>query len=220
MANILVVSCHADDEVLGVGATIAEHSDKGDEVYLVSLCDRSMNHKLDLSQVERLRNCLSKVSSILGIKEIIYGELTDERMDLVKATDIIGKAIETYKPSIVYTHSDIDINQDHRVALHATSIATRTYQKDFVQKVYSYEVPSSTEQGVFSTRRFAPNTYVDVTNSINKKLEAMQVYTEEIFPYPYPRSQEGLLALSRVRGMEIGVEHAEAFELLREKVTL
>ena len=37
----------------------------------------------------------------------------------------------------------------------------------------------------------------------------------EIFPYPHPRSYEGLIALSRYRGLQAGVEFAEAYRVIR-----
>lgn len=220
MSRVLVISAHADDEVLGVGGTIALHFLNGDEVYLLSLCDRSMNHIRDGIEVERLRETLKKVSNILGIKEVIYGGLKDERLDLIEAIDVMEKVIDEYKPNIIYTHSNIDTNQDHRTALHATSISTRTYAKNFVEKVYTYEVLSSSEQGAFYTRRFSPNVYVDITRTIEKKKQAMSEYKKELFAFPYPRSIEGIEALAKVRGMEIGVHYAEGFELIRERVTL
>lgn len=220
MKNILVIAAHADDEVLGVGGTIALHSAHGDNVYLLSLCDRSMDHKRSDTEVERLRKSVYTVCSILGIKEVIFGGLEDENLDLVSSIDQIEQAIRKFKPNILYTHSDIDTNQDHRVALHATAISTRTYSEDFVEKVYTYEVLSSSEQGAFYTRRFNPNVYFDISNSITKKIEAMSVYKKEISSFPYPRSIEGIETLAKLRGMEIGVPYAEAFELIRERVQL
>ncbi|OHX40718.1 MULTISPECIES: PIG-L deacetylase family protein [Cytobacillus] len=220
MRNVLVIAAHADDEVLGVGGTIALHSARGDNVYLLSLCDRSMNHKRSEIEVNRLRKSVLKVCRILGIKEVIFGGLEDEKLELLSAIDQIEKAIGQFKPNIIYTHSDIDTNQDHRVTLHATAISTRTYSENFVDKVYTYEVLSSSEQGAFYTRRFNPNVYVEISDVIEKKCEAISVYEKEVSAFPYPRSLDGIDALAKVRGMEIGVPYAEAFELVRERIKL
>jgi len=41
MTRVLVLAAHPDDEVLGMGATIALHADRGDEVRVVCLTDGS-----------------------------------------------------------------------------------------------------------------------------------------------------------------------------------
>lgn len=218
MNNILVISAHIDDEVLGLGGTIALKSQSGNNVNLLSLCNRSTNHQTDDTEVTRLRGRLNEVTKILGIKETMFGNLVDEKVSLTDAIDVIEEAIDYFKPDTIFTHSDLDTNQDHRTVLHATSIASRTYSFNFVNSVYTYEVLSSTEQGAFYTQRFEPNVYVDISKVIDTKVKAMALYDKEVAPFPHPRSLKGIETLAKFRGMEIGVEYAEAFKLIRQKI--
>ena len=57
-----------------------------------------------------------------------------------------------------------------------------------------------------------------MTDTIEAKINAMACYRSEKKEYPHPRSAEGLCALGRLRGTNVGVGNAEAFELLMEKI--
>jgi hypothetical protein len=93
-------------------------------------------------------------------------------------------------------------------------MATRPGTIKELNKVISYEVPSSTEWSFSNV--FQPNLFeVLEQKHIEKKWEALKCYESEIFPYPHPRSYEGLIALSRYRGMQAGVEFAEAYRVIR-----
>jgi len=69
--NILIVAAHTDDEVLGVGGTIARHVMEGDKVFVCSLCDRATNHKYEEDVIQQLRKYAMKAAKILGIKKSI-----------------------------------------------------------------------------------------------------------------------------------------------------
>lgn len=218
--TVLVVAAHTDDEVLGVGGTIARYASQGDTVYVCSLCNRATKHKYDREVIESLKEMALKAAAILGIRETFFCGLPDERLDLVEAVDQIEKYIAQVKPDIIYTHHRGDTNQDHLTAFRATMIAARTTNKHRVSKILCYEVPSSTEQGPpFEEYAFIPNVFVDISDTLQLKLEAMQAYEGEIRHYPHPRSLKALIALAETRGVQAGLEAAEAFVLVREIVT-
>ena len=62
---------------------------------------------------------------------------------------------------------------------------------------------------------FLPNTWVDITKYLDKKLEAMGMYATQIKEFPHPRSLEAIESLAKLRGSTIGVHAAEAFSLIR-----
>ena len=63
--------------------------------------------------------------------------------------------------------------------------------------------------------RFRPTLFVDISDTLDKKIEAMRVYSGEIREFPHPRSPEALEAIARRWGSVAGFLAAEAFELLR-----
>jgi len=66
-----------------------------------------------------------------------------------------------------------------------------------------------------SSNAFIPNSFVDITATLDLKLVAMKSYRGEIREYPHPRSSEALTALARYRGAQAGVLAAEALVLRR-----
>ena len=63
---------------------------------------------------------------------------------------------------------------------------------------------------------FAPNTFVDISKYISKKIEIMKVYKSELKKHPFPRSEKNIRALATYRGSTSGCKFAESFMLLKE----
>jgi LmbE family N-acetylglucosaminyl deacetylase len=60
-----------------------------------------------------------------------------------------------------------------------------------------------------------PEAFVDISAVLGRKLDALAAYTTQARPSPHIRSPESVTALACLRGKEIGVDHAEAFKVLR-----
>ena len=121
---------------------------------------------------------------------------------------------EEFRPVIVFTHSEYDLNIDHKIIYNATITATRPTKKFIVKKVITFEVPSSTEWNF--SKKFVPNIFVDVTKELSVKIRAMKAYKNEIQRFPHPRSIEGLEVIAKRWGTVSGYKAAEAFCLIRE----
>ena len=81
----------------------------------------------------------------------------------------------------------------------------------------SYETLSETEFTSSSRENvFLPNIYFDISPFIEKKIEIMKIYKNEIMKHPYPRSISSIKAQARLRGSRIGSSYAEAFSLLQD----
>ncbi len=218
--NILVISPHMDDEVLGMGATIARHVHSGHKVYVCFIAHRVYNRKYDREKNQKEVQHALDVKKILGYEESEFFNLNDERLD-VAIQDILSpleKYIENIKPDIVYSNFYGDNHQDHRAVFQAVRVAIRPSAKVTPKKWLLYETPSSTEQSPpIIEGAFMPNQYVDVSDFINKKIDAYHCYETEKRDYPHPRSEEALRILTQKRGVEIGFEYAEAFMIMRDK---
>ena len=220
MKNVLVISAHPDDEVLGVGGTINKHVNEKDNVFVLFITDGASNVYPE-EKVNKLKESAKKCAKELGIKKTFYADLPNQLLDelpLLKIAQTIEKVIEEVKPSIIYTHSRMDTNQDHRVVFEATLIAARPLPESSVKRILSYETLSSTEWRVLPNQMFTPNYFVDISKYIDKKIKAFSCYTTEAKDFPHPRSAKGIRSLAEYRGISIGVEAAEAFVLIRELV--
>jgi len=223
MKTGLILAAHPDDEVLGCGGTIAKLADIGITIHVAFLADGVSSRMGDTGaqQAELLarRTAAQKACDILGVKSTFFGEFPDNRMDTIALLDII-KAIEvllvTHKPDTVFTHHAGDVNIDHQRVHQGVVTACRPQRGHPVKTLLCFEVPSSTEwQLPGSTPVFAPNWFVDISDTLERKLTALDAYAAELRAWPHPRSRQGVEHLARWRGATVGVVAAEAFALGR-----
>ena len=222
--NILVVAAHPDDEVLGCWGTIASLVQEGREVHIAILGEGATSRyqerdQADQSKVERLVSDSQKVSDLIGAKQVYNFGLPDNRFDTLPMLDvvkIVEKLVSEIEPSVIYTHHPGDLNIDHGVVFRATLTATRPLSGCPVRDLYAFEIPSSTEWsfGMYKPE-FRPNVFVVITDTVNVKIKAMQTYESESRSFPHPRSPEALRAIASNWGSIVGIEYAEAFELIR-----
>lgn len=221
--KILVVAAHPDDEILGIGATIAKHDISGDYCYALILGEgiTSRYEKRELADTKKLESLhcdTYEAAKIIGYKDVFFENLPDNRFDSVALLDIV-KIIEKYvddiKPDIIYTHFRNDLNIDHRKTFEAVLTATRPIGSEYVKEIYSFETVSSSEWNFSDYIQFNPNYFIDVTETLEKKIEAMKCYTNELKEFPHPRSNENLKNVASKWGSVISRKYAEAFQVVR-----
>lgn len=224
--TIAVVAAHPDDEILGCGGSMARHAQKGDDIHVLILAEgltsrrAKRNHLKQVKQLEDLKVQARAANSILGVQSIDFLGLPDNRLDSIDRLDIIKMVenfITKYSPQIIYTHHPGDLNIDHRVTQGATVTACRPQPNEQIATLLFFEVPSSTDWQVpNSAPYFMPNWYVDIGDTLHKKVEALALYSTEMREWPHARSLEAVEHLAGWRGASIGVEAAEAFFLGRQ----
>jgi LmbE family N-acetylglucosaminyl deacetylase len=84
-----------------------------------------------------------------------------------------------------------------------------------VRRVLTYAPTSSTEWTPAPVNWFVPNWFVDVTDTLELKLEAFAHYRTEAREYPHPRSPRALRAHAELHGASVGCTYAEPFVLVR-----
>ena len=204
----LVVAPHADDEVLGCGGTIQYLRADGGRVFVHIVANRVVDHREDPVYIDGTKRAAEAAAKLLGVERVLYSDLPDERLDapLIDVIVAIEKVVKDIRPDVVFVPSAGDSDQDHRAVASACRVACRA-----VDTVLAYEVPGP-------SRGFLPNHYVDIGRYLPAKIKAMCCYEEEMRPYPHPRSERGLECHARFRGMEAGLEFAEAFLVLKQVV--
>ena len=226
MKNVLVFAAHPDDELLGVGGTVRRLVNEGITVRAIILAEgltsrADSREEADLSELDKLQSDARQAAMIVGYKSIEFCGFPDNRMDsvdLLSIIKVISKYIEKYQPDTIFTHHHGDLNIDHRRTCEAVLTACRPMKGCFVCQIYAFETPSSTEWNYNYENLFRPNVYVDVTDTLNAKIEGMACYESESTKYPHPRSAEALNALAEYRGSNVGYKKAEAFMLLRHSI--
>lgn len=224
MSRTLIIAAHPDDEVLGCGGTIARLVREGHEVFTAILGEgvtsRSLGPEADARGIESLRLQSKEVAVCLGVSKIFNFDLPDNRFDALPLLDIVKiveDLIERLAPSIIYTHHSGDLNIDHVLTNRAVLTATRPMKDGVVKEIFAFEVPSATHWFFGQTRSngFQPNVFMDIAQTLELKIKAMQIYESEIRSFPHPRAPEAIRSLARFRGSQSGLDAAESFELVR-----
>lgn len=226
MTTVLVVAAHPDDELLGCAGTLARRARAGDRVEIVILAEgatsRSSGAGRDAhaAELDRLRDAARKAAETIGAGTPEFFGLPDNRMDgevLLEVVQRLEATIGRVRPAIVYTHHRGDVNVDHDVVHRAVITACRPLPGHTVSRILAFETPSSTEwMSPASAAPFAPNWFVDISETLETKLAALKCYDAEMRPFPHPRSYEAVEHLARWRGATAGFAAAEAFMLVRQ----
>ena len=115
-----------------------------------------------------------------------------------------------YKPDIVYTHYEHDLNIDHYYTFYSTFVASRPNNDFKIRKLLSFEIPSSTDWSI-GNKSFIPNYFVDIKKYKSQKEKLLKFYKHEMRLPPHSRSIKNLNSLSIFRGGIVGLDYAEAF---------
>ncbi len=218
--KVLVISPHPDDETLGAGGTLLRHIACGDEVYWCVVTHAFADSTEAYCQ-ERLL-MIEKVSQAYGFAKYLLLGFPAAALDTVPMRciiDALSKVIQEVKPVIVYSVGDSDVNTDHDIVYRALMVATKPVYTPFIQEILLYEVPSSTNWAFpDKSVRFQPNTFVDISKFVERKITIMRYYGEEIKTFPHARSEEGVTALAIFRGVQVGITKAEGFRLIRKTI--
>jgi LmbE family N-acetylglucosaminyl deacetylase len=223
--NILVVAAHPDDELLGCGATIRRLADAGHDVYSVILCANA-DARFDRPATDTLHQTAAAASRAIGIKESVGHDFKNIQFNIYPHLEMVRKveqAILRFKPNWVFTHHGGDLNIDHRVCHEVTMAAVMLPQRmssdlsaTMIERVYLFEILSSTDWAPPTAPAFQPNSFFDVKATLEGKITALENFEGALKPFPHSRSAENLLNLARLRGAQVGIDAAEAFMLVRD----
>jgi LmbE family N-acetylglucosaminyl deacetylase len=224
--RILVVAAHPDDEALGMGGTIARLAAEGAEVMVAFMtCGAYSEADMIWRPDSTLTGSLPAPAPwtaprTLGATATRWsGILVDNALDGGLRLHLAQKVegwIGEWAPAAVYTHSPADCNIDHRLTFEAVLAATRPKPGCPVKAVFSFEVPSATEWAFGTFGDFGGNLFVALPSAaLTAKVKALECYGDQTSPWPHPRSETGVRVLAAWRGATVGVEAAEAFELVR-----
>jgi LmbE family N-acetylglucosaminyl deacetylase len=197
--SVLAIGAHPDDIELGCGGTLVKHVMAGDAVTMLIVTKGEVGPgATDRRATEQRQSC-----AVMGVRSLIWGDLPDCQVSLheLSLVHLIEDAIGSTRADTVYTHNINDSHQDHRaVALNTMGAARK------VSNILSYDAPSSLN--------FTPHLYVDISDAIDKKVDALlchtsQVEASEMVDPHKVRNSAGY------RGHEARVMQAEAFMAVR-----
>lgn len=209
--KVVVLAPHNDDEILGVGGTMAKLAKQGHEVIVceVTCGNRNSPQKREAIASHELMGVKTHFMDlpVVGLKEMKTTELNAA----------FQKHLVELAPDIVFLPHKGDMHIDHRMTIEAAMVALRPVTFPNLTAIYAYETLSETDWNTPSIdNAFIPTLFVDITNEIDVKLEAMKCHASQLCDYPHPRSLEAMKALAMHRGATVCKEYAESFMVIRE----
>ncbi len=220
--RLSIVVAHPDDEALGCAGTILKLKKLGTIIQIIFLTNgvSSRIQNNDEAAIKKRDKSCDLACKAMNIDEVKKYNFLDNQLDQhsnLEITRVIEKDIFNFKPDSIFTHSYSDLNIDHQCVYRAVMTAARPVPNISVKRIFTFEVPSSTNwmHSRGDVTRFNPQHFEDISEYIEEKISVLSFYDQEIREAPHARSLTSIEALARFRGSEVGLNYAEAFEVIR-----
>ncbi|WP_150292001.1 PIG-L deacetylase family protein [Sphingobium estronivorans] len=217
--RVAVVAPHADDEILGCGGTMARAAAAGAQVHVV-VVTRGQPPLFDEELVQVIRKETLHAHEMIGVAETHFLDFPAAGLDQVKSSDLnhaISSALSRIEPDLLLIPFIGDIHLDHQAVFNAALVHARPRSAAVPGCVLAYETLSETNwlaPGI--TPAFIPNMFVDIGDTIERKIAAFQTFETQVKPAPDERSIEAIRALATLRGATVHRRAAEAFVVIRQ----
>ena len=214
----LVIAPHPDDEVLGAGGTIARLADQGRAVH-VAIVTRGRPPRFSAEQIHTVREEAAAAHAHLGIAQTHWLDFPAAELAEHPHAELnggLGTLVRDLDPTLVLAPHPGDIHLDHQLCFLSTLVASRPHQARHPSVIAAYETLSETNWNApYLTPAFVPNVFVDISSTLERKLEAFQLFASQVREAPHERSVEALRALATLRGATVHRSAAEGFVLVR-----
>lgn len=216
--TVLVLAPHPDDEILGVGGTMARLARDGARVH-VAVVTRGTPPLYSEEYVQRGRAEAREAHGQIGVTECRYLDLPAAELDQVphrRLNDAVGAVVRELNPDVLFVPFCGDIHLDHQAVFTSALVASRPNGGAYPRAIFAYETLSETNWNApYLAPSFVPNHFVDITAHLDAKLRALAAYRSQMRPFPNERSIEAARALAMLRGATVSVDAAEAFVTIR-----
>ena len=202
--TILIVAPHTDDGEFGCGGSIVKFIEEGRDVYYVALstAEESVPEGLpkDIleTEVREATRRLGIPPENLFIFKYRVRKLNYVRQDILEDLIVIKNRIY---PELVFTPTQNDLHQDHNTV-------ARECMRAFKQvSILGYELP-------WNNITFHTHAFIRLGAAhIDRKIEALSAYESQ--SHRQYATDRFVRSLAHTRGVQIGTEYAEAFEVIR-----
>jgi LmbE family N-acetylglucosaminyl deacetylase len=198
--KIVVAGGHPGDPECGCGGTVARYTELGHDVVLLYLnrgegfCGAASLDRCAAIRTAEAQNACR----VLKARAAFAGQVDGRAIVDPQHYDSFARLLADEKPDVVFTQWPIDRHRDHRAISLLALDAWWKAGKSFA--FYYYEVAEDTTM-------FAPTEYVDITSVEARRRAACYAHVSQQADKWYPKQVE----ITRRRGVESGLEQAEAF---------
>lgn len=200
--NILAIGSHPDDIEIGCGGTLLRHRANGDQVKMLVLTGGGRGGDINSGNLVFTRMKEAKTAADLIDATLILWDYTDTEIPETYAlVEKIERIVNEFKPDRVYIPYGQDTHQDHRVTSNVAKSACRK-----VKQILEYEEPSSYNS-------FTANYWIDITDHIEKKLEAIKAHVSQ--GHKEILKAKSIEGLNLYRGYQANTSYAEGFSTFK-----
>lgn len=218
--NVLVISPHPDDETLGAGGTLLKLKSNGHKIDWLNVTNMKAEYGYTDERVRERNEEIAKVKEAYSFDGFWNLEMEPAGMNKYETGKLVSQfkqIFEKTKPELLLLPYQYDVHSDHRVIFDTVYSCTKAFRAPYLKTVLSMEILSETDQ-TQKEKGFAPNVFVDISPFIDKKIEIMKIYKNEIDTAPFPRNENAIRGLAAYRGATAYYEYSEAFHLIKSRV--
>ena len=218
--RVLAIGCHPDDLEIACYGTLAKYVKMGHEVHVCHVANGNLGHveimqdELRAMRFQEAENAAKVIGAIHHSIDIDDLYVTAENDELIRR---LAKVVREVRPDLVITHNDYDYMNDHMQTYYSTFRAT--FGASGAHFDMSDPAPAVAPCPIYhmdtvAGTGFIPTEYVDITDTIELKLQALACHKSQI---EWMKEHDGIDFLdfvrtcSKVRGYQSGVEYAEGF---------
>lgn len=216
--RVLVVSPHPDDETLGAGGTLLKLKKQSHLIYWLNITDMKIEDGWNRDIITHRQKQIEKIKNYYGFDGFYNLKLPPTKLNSLDDGMIINaikKVYDEVKPEWIIIPGQYDAHSDHHVVYSCCMASAKTFRAPYIKRITTMEIMSETDYG-FQAEKFVPNFFVDITDTLEEKIEAMKIYDTEIEEVPFPRSLENIRSLASVRGGYCTSKYAEAFCIIKQ----
>jgi N-acetylglucosamine malate deacetylase 1 len=202
--KILVLAPHTDDGELGAGGTINYFIENGAVVYYAAFSTAEESVPEGWPK-DVLKTEVRKATKKLGIptENLFVFDYQVRKLNYVRQEilDDLTRIRKEINPELILMPCFNDIHQDHSTIAHEGLRAFKT------KTILGYEL-------IWNNLTFNTTAFVSLQkNNIQKKVDALKEYKSQgIRDY---MSEDFIFSLAKTRGVQIGTDFAESFEVIR-----
>lgn len=202
--RVIAFGAHPDDIEIGMAGTVSKLTGMGYDVRLV-IATLPNFVKTDTKEERKQESIMS--AKVMGCKIPDFLDLSPEEIVFSrKFVTQINKIIQEHKPAAIFTQWIGDTHQDHQILTRAVIAAARDSND-----VFMYE---TTIPGGISEHAFRPQLYVDVTETLGIKRNALDCFDSQKIRCG-PLWIDSLIGRCSYRGYQMNAKYAEAYEVIK-----
>lgn len=183
--RLMVIAPHPDDDTIGAGGTIIQALRDGKQVLVVYITDGGTGgpHAYSVNAATRMHEA-AQLATILGYRHQVLGAPDGEFPITAKLAADLSRSIQAFSPDAIFVPWLLEGHPCHR---QVNRLFLRSLTDQPVKAaVFAYQVWS----------QVPANTFVDITNVMNAKLEAIQRWESQLELFDYVNYTRGMNAFS------------------------